>query len=153
EYDEDHGLNYHPFDRAFFAGSMLFAACGGDRGCGLWSTNGAEAGTRLVVSSSGLGGSPAHFAATDRVVFFVAGPARPPALWTTDGRAAGTRRLAALPGEPRAMTAAGDRVFFLATGTDGEELWASDGTPAGTRALTRLAPSQPFTFDTEDPPV
>jgi len=153
DFDESHGLSYFPFDHAFLAGSMLFAACGGDHGCGLWASDGTAAGTRLVASESSLGGSPAHFTATGRAVFFITGPAGSPALWKTDGSALGTRRLAGLTGTPRGITAAGAKVFFLAPGTAGEELWVSDGTPAGTRALTQLAPPQPFSVHPDDPPV
>jgi len=143
-FSELRGLTYFPFDRAFLGGSMFFAACGGDHGCGLWATDGTEAGTRLAVP---LGGQPAHITATDHAVFFAAESV----LWTTDGSAQGTERLAELTGEPSEMTAAGGKVFFLAPGTDGQELWASDGTQAGTLQVTQLAPSQPFITNPDDP--
>ena len=151
QFDESQGLSYFSFDRAFLAGSMFFAACGDDHGCGVWASDGTAAGTRLVAPASSLDGSPAHFTATAHAVFFVAGPAGSPSLWTTDGSAAGTERLAELTGPPREITAARAKVFFLAPGTDGEELWASDGTQAGTLQVTQLAPPQPFNTGSADP--
>jgi|GEM_PF-315733 len=152
---------YLSLRRALFGGRLYFHACGAAHGCGLWSTDGTAAGTRLSVPSSKIGGaSIGALAAAGGKLFFVTGTANGtgannvPSLWRTDGSAAGTLLLATFPSLPRALTAA-TQLFFTAPGRDGngEELWVSDGTRLGTRPLTHFTPPSPFAPSAQFEPV
>jgi ELWxxDGT repeat protein len=153
--------DYLPLRRALFGGRLYFQACGGAHGCGLWSTDGTAAGTRLAVPGSKIGGAAiGALAAAGGKLFFVTGTAsgtggsNVPTLWRTDGTAAGTLLLASFPSLPRALTAAG-QLFFTAPGRDGngEELWVSDGSRLGTKPLTHFTLPAPFTPSAQLGPV
>jgi len=148
-------LEYQPLRRALFGGRLYFQACGTAHGCGVWSTDGTAAGTRLSVPGSKLGcASVGALAAAGGQVFFVTSTSSGPggSLWRTDGTAAGTLLLASFSSLPRALTSA-SQLFFTAPARDGEELWVSDGTRLGTKPLTHFTPAAPFTPGPQFEPV
>jgi ELWxxDGT repeat protein len=126
---------------ALFGGRLYFAGCPQGGRCGLWRTDGTEAGTQLVSSPGVL--VTAIAAAVDRL-YFVAADSQSAALWVTRGTAATTNRLADLRFS-HFFTASGSRLFYVGQ-TEGEndELWTSDGTAAGTRAVSSFAAQSPF---------
>jgi ELWxxDGT repeat protein len=119
----------------------------------VWTTDGTDAGTRVLHESSDYPGPLA--AAGDGRVFFAATPRDGgAAVWGTDGSPAGTKLAAALASgqlevTPDGLVGYGAGVLFHLQGTAlGRELWASDGSAAGTlqvRAGLALAgePSDP----------
>jgi ELWxxDGT repeat protein len=153
-------LEYQPLRRAQLGGRLYFQACGTAHGCGVWSTDGTAAGTRLSVPGSKIGGaSIGALAAAGGKVFFVTSVTSTTgdsggSLWRTDGTATGTLLLASFPSLPRALTSA-TGLFFTAPGRDGngEELWVSDGTRLGTKPLTHFTPPAPFTPGPQFEPV
>lgn len=134
-------------NRAYFLGDD------GVHGAELWSTDGTQPGTGLVVDlAAGPGGSaPAGlFAAPSAgLLYFSAGDRYPTSnreLYATDGTAAGTRLLDLGPGgngyDPETFLDAGNGgVVFRATDVvAGLEPWASFGTTATTWRLGDLVP-------------
>jgi ELWxxDGT repeat protein len=129
-----------------FGGRVYFGACGTVHGCGLWSTDGTQAGTHLFVGHGRMDGPALRFAATERTLFFAVYQfaSRTGLLFSTDGTAAGTVRLGEFGDFPRSLTPVGDRLYFVGVGYNEQELWVSDGTRAGTRPVTDFHPSLPF---------
>jgi ELWxxDGT repeat protein len=127
-----------------FRGRLAFAANFEDGTRSLWTSDGTEAGTRLVkdVSPGSEGSSPFYLTAMNgRVYFSAEDGVYGRELWSSDGTAAGTVRVTDLaPGEasasPAHLAAVQGTLFFSArTAEHGTEVWLSDGTEAGTRAL------------------
>jgi ELWxxDGT repeat protein len=120
--------------------ALFFHADDGVHGRELWTTDGTEAGTRMVkdIVPGPDGSDPDHLAsAAGRLVFTAETPAAGREVWGSDGSEAGTRLLADIgPGaassNPALLTAVRGRLFFTAEGPSGHELWRSDGTPEGT---------------------
>ncbi len=114
-----------------------------------WTSDGTEAGTRLVadVATGAMDSDSFGFTPLGSRVFFrarTAAAGREP--WITDGTPAGTFQLANVsPGTGDAagwlQESLGDRVVFLAGNpTTGPEPWVTDGTVAGTRLLADTRP-------------
>lgn len=113
-----------------------------------WTSDGTQAGTRLVKDVVGSG----HYmvvkdsmqAVVDRVLYFtfVSDDAE---LWRTDCTAKGTYRVkdirkGPIGSHPSDLTAVGKQFFFVANdGQRGFELWKSDGTEKGTVPVRSLA--------------
>jgi ELWxxDGT repeat protein len=122
------------------AGTLFFTVGRRDTGVELWSSDGSEAGTRLVkdVRPGADGSNPAELVAAGGVLFFTADDgASGRELWRSDGTAQGTVRVADLNAGvgsfPQELTAVGERLYFTAVrGGVLRELWVSDGTAAGT---------------------
>ncbi len=107
------------------AGGLLFFACPAysGPGCGVWRSDGTEAGTFQVAALSFISSlvnvnGTAYFAASDDTHGIE--------LWKSDGTVAGTVLV-------RDIVAG-------ASGSSGLELWRSDGTPAGTTLVTTVEP-------------
>ena len=104
--------------------SLFFVAESDAAGRELWTTDGTNAGTRLVRDIA-PGSAHAEIAQIvrvddDRIVFVAATGARGVELWTSDGTAAGTRRVTDIaPGpassNPGRLTVHDGRVFFAAS--------------------------------------
>lgn len=131
----------HPYARLLgeFGGRLWFGGEAGEFGYELWSTDGTEAGTRLLgdirpgtdsfdVEQLIPAGSRMFLKADDE-------------LWVSDGAAAGTRKLG--PGRSLELDKAvllNDRLFFTVTdGNSSPELWVSDGSESGTKPLVAAA--------------
>jgi len=130
-------------ERVFFAGND------GVHGFELWTSDGSEAGTRLVKDiRPGPGGDViTDFTAVGNAVFFVVDDGvHGRELWTSDGTEDGTHLVRDVaPGraaaDPRHLRAFDDLLFFVANdGVHGSELWSSDGTAEGTSLVADLRP-------------
>jgi ELWxxDGT repeat protein len=129
---------------------LLYLGFFGSKG-GLWSTDGTERGTSLILR---LDGQVYDWVVQNGRLFFVADtPGHGQELWVSDGTVRGTRVLSDIPGRDAFFSAARSRnlflprtslpgrFFFQAWDPDhGVELWASDGTPAGTRLIRDVCP-------------
>ena len=128
------------------AGShVYFVADDGEHGAELWTSDGSEAGTRLVadLTPGAAGTAPQSLTAAEGRVFFVTSAGNGQFdLWVSDGTTAGTvavRRfdseiVAGLPLFPfRGLAGVGSGLFieFRAPG-ERMQLWRSDGTGPGT---------------------
>lgn len=120
-------------------------------GRGLWSSNGTQAGTRLVKTFSRpnddfFGGAPQFISAGATLFFTVRlddfyDEAR---LWSTDGTSDGTVDLGIMEGP---YVVVGDRLVYLASEYEtGVEPWISDGTLAGTRMIKEISPGPGTSF-------
>jgi ELWxxDGT repeat protein len=120
-------------------GGRVFYSCGGTQGCGIWGSDGTEAGTvqladlSSVSATVGVNGT-AFFAASD--------PVHGRELWKGDGTVAGTVLVRdILPGpqgsNPTALVSFGGALYFRLY--DGST-WKSDGTEGGT-VLVHTHPS------------
>jgi ELWxxDGT repeat protein len=115
----------------------------------LWSTDGTEAGTRIVkrLTPTFVGSFPQELTVVGRTLFFTArDKTHGRELWKTDGTAAGTVRLdiggLAVPSYPQNLTAVGGKLFFTANDrVNGRELWMTDGTSGGTRMVRDITPA------------
>jgi ELWxxDGT repeat protein len=115
----------------------------------LWSTDGTEAGTRIVkrLTPTLVGSFPQELTVVGRTLFFTARDmTHGRELWKTDGTAAGTVRLdiggLAVPSYPQNLTAVGGKLFFTADDrVNGRELWMTDGTSGGTRMVRDITPA------------
>lgn len=151
--DGDQAASADPACFTPLGSSVLFAANDGLAGRELWITDGAAAGTRLLLDinplSAGpggdpqpLGSDPGPFVLLGTRAFFAADDGvSGRELWSTDGTTAGTVRVGDLrPGaagsNPRDLVTAGTRLFFLADGGMSDALWSID--PAGKAARVRL---------------
>jgi ELWxxDGT repeat protein len=128
-----------------FRGKLFFVANDGAHGDQLWTSDGTQAGTRMVKGAKPARGGkfPAAFhnliPAGERLYFFAYDGDRM-ALWKSDGTAAGTgivkhvnAGLSIDSQLPRPIVNIKDTLFFVASDPKhGAELWKSDGTEAGT---------------------
>lgn len=115
---------------------FFFEGCTAGAECGLWVTDGSEAGTRPL-----LDGTLTALAASNRQAFAATAAGE---LWRSNGTAAGTVLLAGGFSFVESLTVTAGRAFFFARDGRGTELWTSDGTPAGTRPLTAFARASPL---------
>lgn len=117
----------------------------------VWSTDGTEAGTRLIWSRpADIDGTFARMAgATDDYAFFSVQSSTGQSLWKTDGTPEGTAVVRALALnlseadlDKKAPQFNGKNGFFSAAvaGSSDYELWKSDGTEAGTVLVKELVP-------------
>ncbi|HZF08035.1 MAG TPA: hypothetical protein VFE33_04515 [Thermoanaerobaculia bacterium] len=137
-----------------FNGLLYVLGCTRTLGCGVWRTDGTQAGTRLVLPLlfPGFGGGDQLafgplLTAGGKLFAFGGPPAGDETdVWVSNGTPGGSVQIATLPHrEDHLFTAAGDHVFFVAeVAGKGEELWVSDGTRAGTRPVSRFVPDLPF---------
>lgn len=104
------------------AGRLWFNRYGSSGTQDLWSTDGTEAGTTLLLEDFTVGGL---ISAGSRMFLMANG-----GLWISDGTGAGTRRVS--PHHTLAGTAILDGKLFY---TYDRELWVSDGTEAGTQLV------------------
>ena len=98
-------------------------------GSGLWSTDGTEAGTELIVP-----GEVSNLVAGDDLLFFF----NDGALWKSDGTVGGSSSIMSL--YPTQITMIGNTAYFRANG----ELWKSDGTSEGTVLVKNIYPGSTF---------
>jgi ELWxxDGT repeat protein len=126
-------------------GKRIWFLGSGRNALGLWSTDGTDAGTRLVRSLA-----PGYLwllTASGSRLFFMSGDISGE-LWTSDGTAQGTVYLTAFfesnhdyfPRITWYFRPAGDGsvVFTASKDSDFVDLWRSDGSRSGTRPLTRF---------------
>ncbi len=126
----------HP-DIVQVGGRIFFVALNYYSGEELWTSDGTEAGTRLVFDTLpntsdiySSGASPSNLTDLNGTLYYFT---RLNELWKSDGTEAGTTRLDTLP-SPSApaknLTSVGGTLYFTASESGfGEELWKSDGTP------------------------
>lgn len=124
-------------------GNLLFIADNGTTGRELWTTDGTEAGTKLIKDIwPGNTNSDIIFMANlnGKVLFRADDGTNGSELWITDGTVAGTKMLKNInAGSADGFGFVAEYVvyqkylYFTATnGSKGRELWVSDGTEAGT---------------------
>jgi ELWxxDGT repeat protein len=139
-------------------GRVLFVANDGLHGRELWTTDGTEAGTRLlrdIGTGDGTTGPDQLTALPDgRVLFTADNGTTGRELWVTDGSLGGTRLLkdihagAAGSGIGDFTAVAGGRFVFSADdGVHGQEWWSTDGTEAGTFLLKDRTPGAFGSYD------
>ncbi len=158
ENEQGIALGSNPTDLVDFAGTLMFAANGGE-GIELWRSDGSDEGTVLVLDIfpdlSAFGwpesSNPDGLIVFSEFVFFAAKTAAGTELWKSDGTAQGTVMvLDIFLGEnewgiprgsnPAAFQVFSDALFFAATNEDGQELWKTDGTVDGTILVRDLTP-------------
>jgi ELWxxDGT repeat protein len=125
--------NFAFLPTAALNGRAFFSGFDSEHSQELWSTDGTESGTSMLVNlqpETDDSSFPAFRAATEARLFFGIGAA----TFATDGTAEGTRRIAA-PGEAQSLVAYHGAVYYL---TPAYELWRSDGTAEGTTLVTRF---------------
>lgn len=123
---------------------LLFAASNLD-GLGLWSTDGTDAGTRLIATLNSGIATASSFVQAGGKWFTTVNVNGVSQLWITDGSAAGTQYLTTVDRsitQPDQIADAGDGKFvFAKTDAAGDrELWVTDGTAAGTHLLKDIDP-------------
>ncbi|MEO6436623.1 MAG: ELWxxDGT repeat protein, partial [Tepidisphaeraceae bacterium] len=131
----------------FLAFEPGFGEVGGE----LYSSDGTEAGTGIVIDlNPGPAGANVSSLKVfgDYLYFQATNGATGDELWRTDGTAGGTTLVKDMnPGgssDPFALTVSGSYLYFVADdGTTGEELWRTDGTSDGTVRLTNINPTAP----------
>lgn len=144
--------------RLFFVEEeIVYSPDGGDIALGqdivirVWTSDGTDAGTQLLVESPVLyNRRDAYFpelAAVEQMLFFTWKDAdHGRELWSSDGTLAGTRLVKDMrpgPGDSHlsSLRAIGTRLVFGANdGQNGHEVWRSDGTTAGTVLMADVAP-------------
>lgn len=123
--------------------AAVFTAFDGERGLGLWRSDGTAAGTWRLADFCPVGspcGSVSILAVVEGRCFLAGGPG----VWVTDGTVAGTVLLTGdlSSASLDAAWVPEQRALYFA-GTDpahGQELWRTDGTPAGTYRVVDLEP-------------
>jgi len=147
-----HNKDLRFLSRPVAVGKTVFFTHGNGKGnCGLWKSDGTEAGTVLV--KGGIEGIYLHAnyprtaAVVNGTLFFVAYADGESGLWKTDGTPEGTALLRRVDTAhhirwPYYLTDFNGTLFFLAAGPDrGLGLWKSDGTAAGTGMVKEINPS------------
>jgi ELWxxDGT repeat protein len=137
------------YDLTATSDRVYFTFADSTHGRELWTSDGTEAGTQLVVDlvpgASGFFG--AWSGATPRLValglklFFTCGEYPGPGcgLWTSDGTPAGTFQVKEIP-FVTGLAAAGGAVFVTASESNAVQLWRSDGTEVGTVLVKEFPP-------------
>jgi ELWxxDGT repeat protein len=133
---------------AAFNGRFYFVA-GGETAGGMWVSDGTQAGTHVLVTSSAVGDEIGILPASGRGLYFTAfHSGELSRLWKTDGTAAGTKPLTTvgeLQYDPWQAAYMAKRLYFnsgyydQALGQDMAQLWKSDGTAAGTEPILTTA--------------
>ena len=129
--------------------SLYFKANDGASDYELWTSDGTEAGTRLVLDinpnaptdTAIPGGSGIDYLTdVNGVAFFTALDANGLGLWTSGGTADTTTKLAALDKSLSGTAVIGGNFFYVVDGATqaSSELWSSDGSEAGTVKVTDL---------------
>jgi len=138
-------------------GRLYFTADDGVHGVELWTTNGTQAGTEMVMDINvvGMRGSrnrdatqssfPAELTEYNGLLFFTADNGiEGRQLWSTNGTFQGTAMVKAIRDHPDGCRAANLTVFngllyFSADdGINGFQLWSSNGNQAGTSMVRRI---------------
>jgi ELWxxDGT repeat protein len=151
---------------AAVGGRIYLRGDDGLHGAELWSSDGSEATTQLVldIRPGPESSDPIFLAESDGDVFFSADDGvHGRELWISDGTLGGTYLVKDIvPGSegsrPSEGVFAGGALYFSALGpVFGVELWKSDGTNSGTTLLQDIfsgaEPSTPFLFTRSDPYV
>lgn len=127
-------------------GQLFFVACDPDHDCGLWKSDGTEAGTVYIPGSS-AGGLEYAFSAQGLFYFSYWDGTVGRELWRSDGTQTGTFIVKDIyPGsmkssDPDSFQLINNELFFSADdGENGRELWKTDGTQAGTVLASDLLP-------------
>ena len=112
---------------------LFFTARDGAHGRELWRSDGTEAGTRLVVTSTFPGGAPRRSRTPGHAVLQLLRRRGGRELWRSNGTADGTRLVKDIKprggSSPYGLTRVGRKlVFFAYEKEHGSELWRSDGT-------------------------
>ncbi len=149
------GLSSWPHELTSFGGKLYFVAADDEHGAELWTSDGTEAGTRLVKdirpgtvpgpysTTVPAGSNPAQLTVAGNTLFFTADDgSHGPELWKSDGTSDGTSLVKDIEtgsspyltgSSPAGLFAVGNSVFFAATDHfSGTELWKSNSTAAGT---------------------
>ncbi len=137
-------------------GTLFFVVDDGTHGKEIWTSNGTDAGTTLLldVVSGSDSSSPANLTNVNGTLFFTANDgAHGSELWSSNGTTAGTALLKDVRNGTSSsrisqLTNVNGTLFFSADdGTHGLELWSSNGTAAGTTNFfdirTGVKPSVP----------
>lgn len=129
-------------------GTLYFLADDGINGYGLYATNGTDAGTLRLVSTTGLFGAYGYTEFQEEVFFALDTPGLGRELWKSDGTPGGTELVKDINPGPAGSSpdlvgaALDDKIVFSAiTADDDRELWVTDGTEAGTEQVTVLNPN------------
>jgi ELWxxDGT repeat protein len=138
--DSDGFITFPNIRMIRYNNSILFMAQDGDSGMELWSTDGTEQGTELVIDlNTGSGSSfPKNFAEFDGKVYFNAQDGTGTRLWATNGTANGTIQIAAdeeINNPRQFFVVDGELVFRNIIGVS-TELWRTDGTNSGTYQIS-----------------
>jgi len=135
------GLITFPWESMIeFDNYLLFMAQDGELGMELWSTDGTEQGTELVIDlNTGEGSSfPKNFTEFDGKIHFNAEDGTGAKLWATDGTVEGTIQIA--PDEeinnPGQFFVVNDELVFRNIIGVSTELWRTDGTNSGTYQIS-----------------
>ncbi|ABX06928.1 ELWxxDGT repeat protein [Herpetosiphon sp.] len=142
-----YGASAEPLELTLVGDTLFFTADDGVHGRELWTSDGTEAGTRLVkdLKVGAESNWPYQLAAAKYGVFFLQLNETAYELWFSDGSAANTRMVKSIQANSNPyitnLIALGDGVLFFANdGLSGLEPWYSDGTAAGTRLLRDINP-------------
>lgn len=146
-FDDHVDASSYPQDLVVYDGRAYFPATEGYAGKELWRTDGAEAGTELVVDIHLDGhASPGDFCACGGALYFLANDGRGIGLWKTFGTAETTHLVSGKDAtEPLTafsqLTCVNDRLFFVASDEiHGQELRVMDETEPGMWLVTDAKP-------------
>jgi trimeric autotransporter adhesin len=140
-----------PADLTEYNGLLYFTADNGIEGRQLWSTNGSEAGTAIVmpIRDHPDGCQPANLTVFKNLLYFTADDgANGFQLWSTNGTQAGTamvRRIGTKADgcRPANLTVFKGQLYFAADdGVNGPLLWSTTGSSEGTAMVVEVAKSK-----------
>jgi len=121
-----------------FGQRAIFSAPDTEHGFELWSTDGTDAGTALLldIEPGSASSSPAAYEVSGNKLYIVCTGGITLRLWVTDGTRAGLQLLSDVVGIGKVV---GDRYFFAGSAAlTGTEPWVTDGTVAGTHIIANL---------------